>query len=431
MRRLFWLALLVFAVPSRAAEPYSAKTYIDAVFARSPAVRSAEETFAGAENAYRAAVLDAAAPSLSLDFSNSLYDNQNTAFRFNKTDVVSGLGAAWNLYDSANGPLVKLKRAKLDYDAARLALWTAKQNAALDALNRFYALYAAQKRIGIAEKNLSSRERQHRDTTEQYQTGTKSRNEQTQSESDKLQSELALEQAKSAARKSLLSFNELIDAQPDFAQAVSASSESARTALPLPASDLKKALDGNFGLLGQKNSLDKTRLETQSGIRSQYPRLSLDASYNKSALGVLGTPGGSWDGNPNYGMTLSLNFPFGFMGAQNYFSIGSQRAALKSAELDVENSIRALKTKVFSSQEDIALKVKSLKLLEFQVKVQQETTDNYLSEYSQGNAGFLDLDNAQTKLLDISNNQITAVNDLAVALAGCRALLGEKVWEQP
>ena len=73
--------------------------------------------------------------------------------------------------------------------------------------------------------------------------------------------------------------------------------------------------------------------------------------------------------------------------------------------------------------------MKSRQLLEFQVKAQKETTENLLSEYSLGGADFLQLDSAQTKLLDASNSQIASVNDLDLALANYRVLLGEKIWE--
>ena len=73
--------------------------------------------------------------------------------------------------------------------------------------------------------------------------------------------------------------------------------------------------------------------------------------------------------------------------------------------------------------------MKSRKLLEFQIKTQRESTDNLLSEYSLGGASMLQLDTAQTKLLDSTNGLIAAVNALDIALAEYRALLGERIWE--
>jgi len=84
---------------------------------------------------------------------------------------------------------------------------------------------------------------------------------------------------------------------------------------------------------------------------------------------------------------------------------------------------------VLSAQADIALQVKTRQLLEFQVKALRATTDNLLSEYSLGGASSLQLDSSQTKYLDSSNNQITALNDLDLALANYKVLMGEKIWE--
>ena len=114
---------------------------------------------------------------------------------------------------------------------------------------------------------------------------------------------------------------------------------------------------------------------------------------------------------------------------QNYRDIDTQKAVLEAAELELKNSVRALKTSVLSAQNDIALQVKSRQLLEFQVNAQKDATDNLLTEYSVGNAAFLQLDSSQTKLLDASNSQITALNDLDLALAGYKGLLGDSFWD--
>ena len=177
-------------------------------------------SFKQAENAYKAAMLDAALPSFTLSLSDTLYDDQNRSLRFDKDEVASSLSASWNLYDSASGPVRKIKTARLDHEAARLAYLTAKQNEAVKALVRFYALYSAQRRIDIAKMNLASRERQYKDTNDQFQSGTRSRIEVTQSEGDKLQSELSVAQAETAEIKALMAFNELINAEPDLPQAV-------------------------------------------------------------------------------------------------------------------------------------------------------------------------------------------------------------------
>ena len=83
---------------------------------------------------------------------------------------------------------------------------------------------------------------------------------------------------------------------------------------------------------------------------------------------------------------------------------------------------------MLTAQKDIELQVKSRQLLEFQVKAQKDATDNLLEEYSLGGASFLQLDSSQTKMLDASNNQIIALNDLDLALANYRTLLGEEIW---
>ncbi len=424
-------AALLSAAPSArvSAEPFTPKAYIKTVFDASLSLRKAEESFKQAENSYKAAVLDAALPSFSFSMSDSFYDDQDRSLRLKQAEVSSSLSASWNLYDSASSPVRRIKIARLDYESARLSLLIARQNEAVKALNRFYALYSAQRRIGTAQINLASRERQYKDTNEQFESGTRSRIEVTQSEGDKLQSELALAQAETAERKALMAFNELINAEPEVQQAVEVSTLPADIKLPLPKEDAAKALENNFSLRGQKLSLEKTRLSSRSGILANYPRLKLDAAWRKTALGILGTQGGSGNGNPAYGLGASLSFPFGFLGVQNSLETSVLEAELRSAELEIANSARALKTSVLSAQKDIELQVKSRQLLEFQVKAQKDTMDNLLTEYSLGGASFLQLDSSQTKLLDSSNSQITAVTDLDLALADYKALLGEKIWE--
>lgn len=419
---------ILLAVPC-SAETFTPKSYIKAALDASLTMRKAEQTLKQADNSYKIAVLDASLPSFSLSMSDSLYDQGDTALGLKKSGVASALSAGWNLYDSAGGPLYKLKTAKLEHAAAGLTYLVAKQNEAVKALNRFYSLYSAQRRILTAKINLATRERQYKDTNEQYQSGTRSRTEATQSEGDKLASELSLAQAEAAERKALMAFNELVNAEPDAPQAVEISTRSAEMKLPLPREDVAKALENNFGLRQQKLSLERTKLSNRSGVLSNYPRLRVDAAWRKTGLGLFGTPGGAGPGNPAYGLGASLSFPFGYMGAQNYFAAASLEAALSSSELELENSARALKTSVLAAQKEIELQVKSRQLLEFQVKAQKETIDNLLMEYSLGGASFLHLDSSQTKLLDSSNGQITADNDLDLALANYRVLLGERIWE--
>ena len=299
----------------------------------------------------------------------------------------------------------------------------------MKALRRFYALYSAQQKIITAKMNLVSRERQYKDTNEQYQSGTRSKIEVTQSEGDKLQSELSLAQAESAERKALMSFNELINADPDAAQEVQVSTLAKEIKLPLPKEDVARALENNLGLRQKKLSLDRTRIAVRNGTWAAYPRLKVDAGWTKSQLALLGTPGGSWGDHQGYGVGATLSFPFGFAGAQNYRDIQTQKAVLSSAELDLKDSIRALKTGVLSAQKDIELQVKSRQLLEFQVNAQKDATDNLITEYSLGGTSFLQLDSSQTKLLDASNSQIAAINDMDLALADYKVLLGENIWE--
>jgi len=422
------LFLAVLAVPA-SAEPFTSRSYIKTVLEASPALRKAEQSFKQAENSYKSAVLDAALPSFTFSMADTLYDDQDKRLRLDKNEVSSSLSAFLNLYDSASSPVRRIKIARLDYDAARLELLTARQNEAVKALNRFYALYSAQRRIGTAKMNLASRERQYKDTDEQFKSGTRSRIEVTQSEGDKLQSELSLAQAETAERKALMAFNELINAEPEAGQAVEVSTQPADIKLPLPREDVAKALENNYGLRQQKVSLEKTKLTNRAGVLSNYPRLRVDAAWQKTALGILGTPGGSGPGNPSYSLGASLSLPFGFLGAQNYLDVDSFAAALKAAQLDLEDSVRALKTSVLLAQKDIELQVKSRQLLDFQVKAQTDTMDNLLTEYSLGGASFLQLDSSQTKLLDASNSQINAVNDLDLALANYRVLLGENIGE--
>ncbi len=418
---------VIFAAPGTAGT-FNPKSYIRAVLDASPVMRKAEESLEQAKNTYLSAVLDASLPSFTAGLNTSLYSDQETRWRLNKNRVNTSLAASLNLYDSVSSPLKKIKKAGQDYRYAELSFLIAKQNEAVKALNRFYALFAAQKRVGTAKINLASREKQYADTNEQYQSGTRSRIEVTQSEGDKLQSELSLAQAESSESKALMSFNELINAEPETPQEVAVSTQSANVTLPFPKEDLARAMENNFSLRQQKIALERSRLDVRTETMSNYPEFKMDLSWRRDALGLPGAFGGG-KADPAYGVTASLNFPFGFLGAQNYLDIKRQKMVLQSAELDLQAFVRSLKTSVLSAQKDIELQIKSQKLLEFTVKAQKEAMENIQTEYAQGGTSFLQLDTAQTKLLDSSNRQINAINDLDLALANYMTLRGEKVWE--
>ncbi len=431
MNKFYEVSLLfVLAAAPLAAEPFTPSSYIKNVLDASPSLRQAEQTFQQAESAYRVSLMDAALPYFTFSMSDSFYDPTRHYPHFSNGEVSSRLSAALNLYDSASSPVSKIKISGLDYKRARLVFLMAEQSEAINALGKFYALYSTQQRIIIAKTNLESRQRQYKDTNEQFESGTRSKIEVTQSEGDKLQSELSLAQAEAAADKALMAFNELINAEPEAAQEVRISTQSVNVKLPLPRVDFARALENNFSLSLQKASLEKTRLAEHNSVMANYPRLKVDSSWAKANLGVLGTRGGPWNQDQSYGVGASLNFPFGFFGAQNSLGIKGQEAGLKASELELQSSVRSLKTDVLTAQKDIELQVKSRQLLEFQVKAQKDATDNLLTEYSLGGASFLPLDSSQTKLLDASNSQITAINDLDLALANYRVLLGEKIWEQ-
>ncbi|HCC46919.1 MAG TPA: hypothetical protein DEQ38_02190 [Elusimicrobia bacterium] len=418
-----------FCAGSASAETFTSKSYIKAALGASPSMRKAEQAFRQAESNYKAALLDAALPAFTLSMGETFYDQSDTRLRLEREDVTSSLSASWNLYDSASSPLKKVRTARLDYEAAKLSFLTAQQNEALKALGRFYALYSAQQRIGTSRMNLASRERQYKDTNEQFQSGTRSRLQVTQSEGDKLASEISLARDEAGEVKARMAFNELLNAEPETEQSVEVSTQAADIKLPLPRTDVARALENNFALRQQRLALERTRITSRTSVLSNYPRLRVDAAWRKSALGLIGEPAYGGPNNPSYSLGASLNFPFGFFGLQNYLEIDAAGAALKSAELELENSERALKTRVLSAQKDIELQVKSRRLLEFQVKAQRETTENLMSEYSQGGADSVQLDLAQSKLLDSSNNQIAALNDLDLELANYRILMGEKIWE--
>ena len=429
MKNLYIAAFLsITAAMPGMAGTFTPKSYIKAVLDASLEMRKEEQQLEQARNAYLTAVLDAALPSLTASLSTSLYDNAGKSWELRKDEVNTSLSAALNLYDSVSSPVKQVKRARLSLDSAELSFLIAKQDEAVKALNRFYALFAAQKRVGTAKVNLASREKQYTDTNEQYQSGTRSKIQVTQSEGDKLQSELALAQAEFAAQKALMAFNELIAAEPEIPQEVDLGTQTVKVPLPFPKEDLGRALENNFSLRRQKLALDRTRLDTRSETLANFPKLSVDAYWQRAKLGLPGAFGGA-GADPRYGVNASLNFPFGFFGAQNYLGVKTQRTVLTAAELQLQNSIRSLKTNVLSAQKDIELQVKSQKLLEFQVKAQKDAMENLQTEYAQGGADFLQLDSAQTKLLDSSNNQINAVNDLDIALANYMTLLGEKIWE--
>ncbi|PJA17186.1 MAG: hypothetical protein COX65_01220, partial [Elusimicrobia bacterium CG_4_10_14_0_2_um_filter_56_8] len=322
------LLLLTSSAAAVSAASFTPNSYIRTVLDASYSLRRAEQVFKQAENSYKTAVLDAALPSFTLSLADTLYDDQDRTLRLESGGVSSSLSASWNLYDSASSPARRIRIARLDYKAARLALLIAKQNEALKALSRFYVLYSAQRRIGTARINLASRERQYKDTNEQFQSGTRSRIEVTQSEGDKLQSELSLAQAETAALKARMAFNELINAEPEVPQEVEISTQSADVKLPLPREDVEKALKNNFSLSQQRILLEKTTLSNRTGVLSKYPRFKVDAAWRKTALGLFGTPGGSWDGNPAYSLGASLSLPFGFLGAQNYLEAEALGAAL-------------------------------------------------------------------------------------------------------
>ncbi len=421
------LLITLLTAGSVSAGTFTPKTYIKQALDSSPAMKMAEQAYTLARETYRSALADAALPAFKFSAAETLYGDDNTGWDTGEDRVSSSLSASWNLYDSASSPLSRVRSARLTHEYARLTLLIARQTQSLSALDKFYALYSAQQKVVAARSNLASREKQYNDTNEQFQSGTRSRIELTQSEGDKLSSELSLAQAEFGERKALMAFNELINAEPDEAQAVVIDTNAVSIKLPLPKEDIDRALEGNLKFRLRKVSLERTKLTGRNAIMADYPRFRLDADWAKTSLPLFGS--GRWTDNQSYGLAASVSYSFGFFGAQKHYDLLGQKASIRSAELDLEDARRTLKTDVLTAQKNIELLVKSRQLLDFQVKAQKDTMDNLMGEFSLGGASSLQLDNSQTKLLDASNSQISAVNDLDLALAGYRVLLGERIWE--
>src|SRR3569832_1134803 len=175
LRPLALLALLLPAVRAAAAD-MTAADYVKAALAASPEVRQADESWRGADDAYKAQLSAILLPTIAFTATEYPWGDDPSlgylhhGWRMRRNDVGTNATATWNVFNGFQGWL-KTRSAAAARDSAERSLDAARQDRSFAALQAFYALGARARLRDVAREDLRAQEEQYKQPLGLYRGG--------------------------------------------------------------------------------------------------------------------------------------------------------------------------------------------------------------------------------------------------------------------
>lgn len=193
-----------------------------------------------------------------------------------------------------------------------------------------------------------------------------------------------------------------------------------KTAFEVTPQDLNKTADvtnrTEYILLKKQEQL--LNYQKKAYQASYYPTLSLSGSYNYIGQGpempLFAKPidGVYWSDFASIG--LSLRVPI-FTGFGTKARVKQANTAIKSLQVDIDNTKLALDTAFENSKKQIENSLITIENQKDNVKLAQEVFANTNNNYTQGLASLTDLLDAENALVEAQNNYTTAILEYKLA----------------
>ena len=193
-----------------------------------------------------------------------------------------------------------------------------------------------------------------------------------------------------------------------------------KTAFEVTPQDLNKTADvtnrTEYILLKKQEQL--LNYQKKAYQASYYPTLSLSGSYNYIGQGpempLFAKPidGVYWSDFASIG--LSLRVPI-FTGFGTKARVKQANTAIKSLQVDIDNTKLALDMAFENSKKQIENSLITIKNQKDNVKLAQEVFANTNNNYTQGLASLTDLLDAENALVEAQNNYTTAILEYKLA----------------
>ena len=418
--------LLAFSSPAGAAS-WTLDGYLKEAYSVSHELKQAEEGAQLSRNSYISSLASFYLPSVLLSASNTPYSASNSPrLRFGRAETSAGVSASLNLFNNFKDKL-GLASSRLDRDSSDVALFTARQDLTLSALNAYYDVLRKKQLLKVAHASVASYEEQYKKAQQYYKEGLKSYSDVLKSELNFRSSQLSEMRYAEDYRNSVMAFNTLVYRQPEEAADLAEITGVSDTSMPGLEADLAYALSARPDVRQARIALEQKKISRKQAYIGWFPDLSVDAAYNRQGLLGLGDPApGAL--NPSYSVGMSLSLP---LGPGTFADITANLSAsvglAQSERALVEAELRA-KREIISAWHSRALALKSYDVAKMSADISAQNLVIVNEKYSQGRASMIELADAQSDDLNSQNSVANSFFDLLLDRVSYDRTVGRKIW---
>ena len=424
-------ALLLAAAPARA-EDFTISSYTAAALATAPEVRTAEDAWRAADAALKGQTAAMVLPTLAFTYAEYPYGhNPLDSYRYHRGGLGLRRGQAtttanWNLFNSFVD-LQKTRAAAATRRAAAGALKAARQDRAFAAISEFYDLSSKTELLGVAQQNLKDQKQQYDQSLDLYKNGMKSLADLLKSETDWRSSQLRIISAEAERKRSLVSFNILIDREPGSDVELTVNLAAGATDLPRIGDDLARALEQRPEIVSAREELDKARVALQQAIQGVLPTVKVDATWTKTRQASFGGAASALP-NPSESVGLSVALPFGFNFFTQGFSVASARAEKRRAEAAKAAAERTVRGEAYGAHINLEKVTNSYTIALLKEDISAKSLELVGRQYRQGAADAIRMNQAQNDYLNARVERALALHDIFIDRARYRRAVGDPLW---
>lgn len=425
------MSLALLSTPAFA-DGLTVSSYTAAALESSPEVRSARDAYEAADAALKGQAAAMALPTLAFSYVQYPYGhNPLDAYRYERGAFSPRLGQAvtsanWNLFNGFQD-LQRVRAAALTRRAARAVLTAAKQDRAFAAIFAYYDLNSKTELLSVARQNLEDQRRQYEQSLDLYKHGMKSLADLLKSETDLRSSELRIISAEAERKKSLVSFNVLLDRGALDEAALTVDLQAGATTLPFADAGFASALSRRPEVARAREELESARVAVQQSVQGLLPNLKVDAAWTRTRYPAF-TGAGASSPNPNHNVGVSVSLPVGFNGFTQGWAISAARAEKRRAEAARAAAERTVKSEVYNAYIDLERVSSSYSVALQKEEIASKALDLVGRQYQQGAADAIRMNQAQNDYLNARVERVLALHDIFIDRARYKRAVGEPLW---
>lgn len=428
MPALALLLALSGAAAGQSNEPgLTIQTYVKLVLAASPEVRQAEESFRGADDAYKSQFAAMVLPTLAFTGTAYPYGDdpllgyQHHRLRLRRSEMTANTTVNWNLFNGFQD-LLKTRTAAASRDSAARSLDAARADRAFAAVQVFYQLSSRERLREVAREDLRAQADQYRETEDLYKHGLKSLSDLYKSETEWRSSEIRMVSAEADYKGSLQPFNEMIALQPWEGHVLPDDLTPGATDLPRIEEDAALIVQRRAEIARAQRDAEKAVEQERRSLLGLFPNLALNATWNRQEAGTSAAP------NPNSQVGLTLSLPFGFNAVSQGYDYAAARAERRRARAAADAALRAAREELYASWVGLERASLTYGLAARQEEIAARGLEIVETQYRQGTTDALRMAQARSDFLSARVQRATALQNIFVNRAAYRRAAGVPIW---